>query len=1457
MPEPPLLLADRCTGIDAEAGSMGKGTCWTETDVRADSWYLHDGHMPAGIMVESGQADLFLISYLGADFLNAGERVYRLLGCEMTWLGDLPKIGETLVYDIHIDGHAAQGDVRLFFFHYDCHVRRADGTTRPALQVRGGQAGFFTEEELADSAGILWRPETQEIAADARVDPPAVPEPKRRFERADLEAFAAGRPWECFGPGFLRTRTHTRTPRIQEGRMLFLDTVEVLDPEGGPWGRGYLKAVTPISPDDWYFAGHFKNDPCMPGTLMLEGCVQAMAFYLSALGFGVDKDGWRFQPIEHETYSLRCRGQVTPTSQELTYEIFVEELHDGPEPLIYADLLCTVDGLGAFHARRFGLKLTPSWPLSSQPELLAEGANDPRAAVATYRDTAPFRFDMPSLLACAWGPPSTAFGPMYERFDGVRRTPRLPGPPYLFASRVTEVAGVMGGMESGSTIELEYDVPEDAWYFDENGARVMPFAVLLEAALQPCGWTASYIGSTLTSDSDLLFRNLDGKGTITAEVFPESGTLRTVVKVRSISASSGMIIESFDVRCYLGETEVYQLDTVFGFFPPSAFENQAGLPTTEAQRALFDAPSNVHVDLTSESAPARRGTLRLADSMLLMIDRVTYLDPEGGAEGLGALRAEKDVDPDEWFFKAHFYQDPVQPGSLGIEAMLQLLQFFMIEAGLGEGVAHPRFEGIATDLPHVWKYRGQVVPENTLISTTLEIVETGTDDKGAYALADASLWADGKRIYEARRLGMRIVPGQADSLDDSGEERLDPEVDSWLCDHRPTYTAPALPMMSMVDRMMAAARRERDDVDGLHELEVLRWVVVDGPTRIRTEVDPGAADGAEVRLLVWRDAQTPALSRFEVAARAKVGAPAPLAPLEPLGEVRAVDPYAGDRLFHGPAFHLATSLEMGEGGARASLDPAAGAVPFGALHQGLLDAATHAIPHGDLSAWSSEIGDDVVGYPRRLDVRFDGDAPRQGEVRCEARFVGFEGEDRRFPVFRVQLVHDERVFADMRLVEILMPKGPIGRAAPADRRRFLEGRAPAREEGAERVALSRREGDATVLDPRDVALSDWFPGTVEAVYGGAEPRVIAVQEHVAARRGTHPSCVEVRGAVAVARPAPLLAHPVRVEETDTIVVRDAGPPRLDLGPVAGFWREYFGVGEWPVEDLYYGLIERFVAGFHIEDPAALARLRGQGVLYLGNHQTGIESLIFSIVASALQGVPTLTLAKTEHRTSWLGELIAHCFSYPGVTDPGVITYFDRSDPTSLPRIAKELASSAAAKSLMVHVEGTRAHSARHTVQKMSGIFCDLAIEAGVSIVPVRFSGGLPVEPGPEKLEFPVGMGRQDYWLGAPIAPSELSSRPYKERIDLVVARINGLGPDAAEERPCPPDVALDARVRARAAAGTPVGLAAIVETLRSRDAVGADAQRLLDAIESPPADWGDDGKARWLARTAEMLSPRR
>ncbi len=92
-----MLLADRVTGIDAVPGELKTGTVWTETDITHDAWYLHQGHIPPGVMIESGQADLFLISYMGIDFKNKGDRAYRLLGCEVTYMDELARPGDTLV----------------------------------------------------------------------------------------------------------------------------------------------------------------------------------------------------------------------------------------------------------------------------------------------------------------------------------------------------------------------------------------------------------------------------------------------------------------------------------------------------------------------------------------------------------------------------------------------------------------------------------------------------------------------------------------------------------------------------------------------------------------------------------------------------------------------------------------------------------------------------------------------------------------------------------------------------------------------------------------------------------------------------------------------------------------------------------------------------------------------------------------------------------------------------------------------------------------------------------------------------------------------------------------------------------------------------------------------------------------------------------------------------------------
>ena len=1417
MPEPPLLLADRITGIDAAAGIIGLGTIWSESDIAPDAWYLHQGHIPAGIMIESGQADLMLISWMGVDFTNRGERVYRLLGCELTYHGGLAAVGDTLRYDIHMDGHATQGDVRLMFFHYDCRI---EGQTR--LSVRKGQAGFFTDAELANSDGCLWTAEAQAIVADARLDPPHVACTRSAFSLEQVRAFSEGRPWECFGAGFEWAKPHTRTPRIQDGRMMLLGAVERFDVVGGPWRRGYLRSNVDIDPSTWFFDGHFKNDPCMPGTLMFEGCLQAMALYLAGLGYTLERDGWRFEPVQDESFALTCRGQVTPQSRRLTYEVFVEEVHDGPEPMLYADLLCTVDGLKAFHARHVGLKLIPAWPMDEGCPLL-EGHEE----LQDVAETGSFPFDYRSTLACANGRPSEAFGPLYAPFDGPRRVARLPNPPYHFLSRITRVSDEIGAMKSGVEADISYDIPMDAWYFDENGCRTMPFAVLLEAALQPCGWLASYMGCALSIDKELAFRNLDGHGTLLADLSPSAGTLVTRVRNTDISKTASMIIVSFEVTCLLDGVPLYRMDTVFGFFPKEAFDNQVGLPTTDAQRALLRAPAAHGVDLTKR--PARywaKDRPRLAEAMLLMLDRIAYFDPKGGEAGLGMARGEKDVDPGAWFFKAHFFQDPVQPGSLGIEAMIQLLQWTMLELSMDAGIAHPRFEPIALGQQLTWKYRGQVVPRNRVISTTLEITETVRDEKGAVAIASASLWVDGKRIYEVSGMGMRIVSGGVEA---PRPVTLDADAESWILDHCPTWTVPALPMMCMVDLLAQGACRA-EPVTTIRDVRLKGWLCLGEPKTVRTE-----RDGERVRLLAASaDGVESEVASALVITGAYPSRPPPLSPL--LGELVEL-PYDTGQLIHGPAFQVMQSLVRDSRGGSSTLD-AGGVVPLGRLNPRLLDGATHAIPHDALHTWDARFSADKVAYPALIpEMCFFGPTPASGRVRCEVRPDGFMGTFE-YPAFRVQLIGDDGVWCSFRLVEACFPKGVLGRAEPQERRKFLRDRAY-----VPGLRLSRAHRGETRLSDPEVAGIDWLPGTVEALYGSRSAEDIARREHIASEHGLHPSVIPA------ALPLTRFELTTRRCEEEVIVTGDARGI-LDTTLVRAFWRRWFDRGPWPVEDLYYGLIERFVGRVVVTHPKAFEAVKGRSVIFLGNHQVGIESLLFCAIASALCETPTLTLAKMEHKTTWLGQLIEHCFRYPGVEDPGVIAFFDRTDPASLPSILRDVAGQG--KSLMVHVEGTRSTSCRMPVTKMSGALVELAIQSGAPLVPVRFVGGLPEEPLSKRIDFPIGMGRQDIFLGEPIDPEELSTMHYGERTAHLKAAINGLGPDHAQETPYAGDPEFAARVQAwQRQRGVRHEHAVLGCVLAELGAPGREIRQLISSGDATALEVSPEGA--WLAVLARWL----
>jgi 3-hydroxymyristoyl/3-hydroxydecanoyl-(acyl carrier protein) dehydratase len=99
------------------------------------------------------------------------------------------------------------------------------------------------------------------------------------------------------------------------------------------------------------------------------------------------------------------------------------------------------------------------------------------------------------------------------------------------------------------------------------------------------------------------------------------------------------------------------------------------------------------------------------------------------------------------------------PGSLGVEAMCQLLQWYLLERDADAGWVGSRFEPIMTGQPLTWKYRGQVQPTDGRLTVELEITKAGQDDRGRYVLADGWLWVDGRRIYHVAGLGMRVVAG--------------------------------------------------------------------------------------------------------------------------------------------------------------------------------------------------------------------------------------------------------------------------------------------------------------------------------------------------------------------------------------------------------------------------------------------------------------------------------------------------------------------------------------------------------------------------------------------------------------------------------------------------------------------------------------------------------------------------
>ena len=758
LPMHPYLLVSRVTGLEAKLGEFKPSTMQTEYDIPYNAWFTTDGQIPWAVSVESGQCDLLLISYLGIDFENKGNLVYRLLDCTLTFVDDLPFEGQTLRYDISINSFVKNGDNLLFFFSYNCYVE-----DRLVLKMRNGCAGFFTDEQLNEGLGVVYSKE--EIAAKINAQKPTftplLSTNKTSFDKTDLRHLIDGNMELCFESMAYYANGRNPSLRLPPEQILMIDRIVSVDLKGGAYHLGYVIAEKDLAPDDWYFPCHFRDDEVLAGSLQAEGGGNLLRFFMLMLGLQrLTKDA-RYQPIFDLPQKVRCRKQVTPAQDtKLVYRLEVKEIGLVPNPYVIADLEIVSNGIITVHFENLGLQLREK----DSPRYLEKEtgiAIAPRSKGALLNELDITNFALNNL--------SEAFGADFACYDG-RTVSRQPNTDLQLISRVLRIEGERLNFKRPSTIYAEYDVPVNAWYYQQNASATMPYSILMEIALQPCGLLGAYLGSTLPfADKNLFFRNLDGTGELLELPMGTDWRGKTIhnkaVLVSSV-ALGGTVLQNYTFELSIDEQVFYKGKSSFGFFPADALAQQVGLDNGKAVAPWYQqqnlAPKDyIRINLDSLygkmklfKAPSSKPHYHLAGEQLALLDHLKIVK-DGGKYGKGYIYGHQAINLYDWFFTCHFYQDPVMPGSLGVEAILQAMQTFALQQNLAKGFKSPRFVQLPNNTT-VWKYRGQILKGVRNMHCEVHFKTIEQDGEQLVIIGDAYLWNEQTRIYQITDLALGI-----------------------------------------------------------------------------------------------------------------------------------------------------------------------------------------------------------------------------------------------------------------------------------------------------------------------------------------------------------------------------------------------------------------------------------------------------------------------------------------------------------------------------------------------------------------------------------------------------------------------------------------------------------------------------------------------------------------------------
>jgi len=335
------------------------------------------------------------------------------------------------------------------------------------------------------------------------------------------------------------------------------------------------------------------------------------------------------------------------------------------------------------------------------------------------------------------------FGDDYMILDP-RPSPRIPNGDLLMIDSIPEITGERHKIAPPASSISEYTIDPTAWFLRENPYRRVPLAILMELALQPCGIISAYIGTSLhLPPENNRFRNLDGFIRFTSQPDLSGKTITNYAVLLDAFSSGGMHIQKYAFSLSAGRSKFLEGESTFGYFTSEAMANQSGL----------GQPVPVVSAGNSSLVEAGNSTGHFA-----LTDFVNFDSSNNEGKNL-IITGVKELSADEWFYANHFYQDPVMPGSLGAEAIVQGLWTYFTHSEQARRFKNPVLAFDTHEEPFTWKYRGQVTPQNKQVLYRVEIIKELPTSTETRITAHADFWVDGLHIYSFKNISAVIKEG--------------------------------------------------------------------------------------------------------------------------------------------------------------------------------------------------------------------------------------------------------------------------------------------------------------------------------------------------------------------------------------------------------------------------------------------------------------------------------------------------------------------------------------------------------------------------------------------------------------------------------------------------------------------------------------------------------------------------